>query len=142
MGTIEFTMRDHLTPALKAKLAQISNKKPILEKMGRAAVTISKEAFTDESLRPNKWKPKKDKSPATLVQTGELKDSLLALPPSSDMIEVGSKSQYARAQNFGYEPRNLPARPFWPFVEGGDIFAPAQKAIFSAMKAAVEKALR
>ena len=139
-ATVSFS--DSLTPALKQKLEQIGDKRPILQAMAGAAVSVAERAFADVSLRPKQWPDKKDGSTATLKGNPPvLARSLMALPPSADMIEVGSDRPYARAQNFGYEPRNLPARPFWPFVEGGDIFAPAQKAIFSAMKAAVEKAL-
>jgi len=138
------SFKDKLTPALQQKLDQISDKGPILEAMGGAAASISMMAFDNTSLLLKKWAPKKDGSVATLKSNPDpqLCKSLLAMPPSGDMIEVGTNRPYARAQNFGYEPHNLPARPFFPFAQDSTVLAAAEKAIVSAMTAAVEKALK
>lgn len=145
------SFRDELTPALRAKLDAMRDKRPVLQAMADAAVQFGTLAFDDSSKRPKPWPNKKDGTPATLKGPDVvLATSLFAAPPSGDMIEVksdtalaGGKSdrQYARAQNFGYEPRNLPARPFFPILEGGDVFAPAESAILAAMSAAVAKAI-
>ena len=136
------TFIDQLTPALKQKLAQIRDKRPILQAMAGAAVSCAERAFTDESLRAKPWPNRKDGSAATLKGNPPLlARSILAMPPSADMVEVGSDRPYARAHNFGFAPRNLPARPFFPILPDGNILAPAQKSIESAMKAAVTKAL-
>ena len=94
-------------------------------------------------MRLSPWAPKKDGSTATLKgQDVVLARSLIAMPPSADMIEVGSDRLYARAQNFGYAPRNLPARPYFPITQDGDVLEAAETAIAGAMAAAVEKALK
>ena len=136
--------RDLLTPALQRKLDQIADKRPILEQMGGAAVSVAEQAFDYPALRLSEWEPKKDGSKATLKSKPDpqLCDSLIAMPPSADMIEVGSNRKYARAQNFGYAPRNLPARPYFPITQDGDVLEAAETAIAGAMAAAVEKALR
>ena len=143
--------KDLLTPALQRKLDQIADKRPILQAMGDAAVSIANLAFMDPAMRLSPWAPKKDGSTATLKSVPDplLCKSLIALPPSEDMIEVGSDllrlgsdRDYARAQNFGYAPRNLPARPFFPITQDGDVLEAAETAIAGAMAAAVEKALR
>ena len=135
------SFKDALTPELQKKLKAIKDKRPILQAMGDAAVRVSTQAFQNPSLRLKPWAKKKDGSTATLIQSTTLIDSLMAPPPSSDMIEVGSSTEYARAQNFGYEPRGLPARPFFPIANDGTVQPTARKAIESAMKAAITKAL-
>jgi len=121
--------KDLLTPALQRKLDQIADKRPVLQAMGGAAVSVAERAFTDTSLRLSPWAPKKDGSKATLKgQDVVLARSLLSMPPSADMIEVGSDRDYARAQNFGYTPRNLPARPFFPIAQDGNVLAAVEKA--------------
>ena len=137
------SFKDQLTPTLQKALNAMGDKRPVLEAMAGAAVSVAERAFTEEKYRPAPWAPKKDGSAATLKRNPPvLARSLMAMAPSKDMVEVGSDRPYARAQNFGYEPRNLPARPFLPVLQDGSVFAPAEKSIVSAMSAAITKAFK
>lgn len=51
----------------------------------------------------------------TLLRSGSLLNSI-GLISSGNTAEVYSDSPYARAHQFGYAPRNLPARPYFPAI--------------------------
>ena len=60
---------------------------------------------------PYATRKKKKSSGGILDFTGDLIDSI-TFQPLEDAVLVGSNLQYARAQQMGFDERNLPARPF------------------------------
>lgn len=116
------SIRDAITPALRRHLDKLKNPGPILRAMAGIVVSLSEQSWNNAALRPTPWVPKVDGSEATLKGNPPiLARSLLAQPPADNRIEIGSDRPYANAQNYGYAPRGLPARPFLQVVsDGGD----------------------
>lgn len=112
------SIRDAITPALRRKLDKVKNPGSLLRSMAGVVVSLSEQAWDNLGLRPEPWADKADGKPATLKGNPPvLARSLLAQPPSGDRIEIGSDRPYANAQNYGYAPRGLPARPFLQIVD-------------------------
>jgi phage gpG-like protein len=66
----------------------------------------------DSGGRPVKWPPRKDDLPhPLLIKSGTLKDSFY-VEPILNGVAIGNKVKYQAVQNFGYPPRNIPARKF------------------------------
>lgn len=89
------------------------------------------EAFTDPSYRQKNWAPlspktiaRKPANSGILVNSGILKNASLGkyVNPSDNTIGVSTSCKYAATHQFGRGP--IPARPFVPITEDGDI-APA-----------------
>ena len=114
------SIRDAITPALRRHLDKVKNPGSILRAMAGVVISLSEQAWDNASLRPSPWVPKVDGSEATLKGNPPiLARSLLAQPPADNRIEIGSDRPYANAQNYGYAPRGLPARPFLQVVGDG-----------------------
>jgi phage gpG-like protein len=98
----------------------ISGRRRVLSQLSRDFIGFSRSTFGGGSqYRGNIWKNKRDGSPATLVKTGKLRDSI-AVTVNRDnysVITVGSK--YGAYQFFGN--KNLPSRRFAPIESGGSI---------------------
>lgn len=141
----EFSIRDELTPALRKKLARISDKRPILEAAGAALAGVATRAFRDEALRPSEWAPlaestlRRKRGGGPLIDTGALYRSVIAQAPGRDSIEVGSDREYSLFHQWG--TRKMPARPFFPIDDKG-FTQPGQQAVMEAVSAALNAALR
>lgn len=93
-------LKDLLSPALKFKLSQMRDKRPLLKTCADAVRSYSEMAFNNASMRPSPWPNKVDESPATLKgNPPKLARSLVTMPPCPDSVEIGSDRPYARAQN-------------------------------------------
>ncbi|MCP5502626.1 MAG: phage virion morphogenesis protein [Leptospiraceae bacterium] len=58
-------------------------------------------------------KEKKNLSNLILVGTGDLSSSFEVAKVSGKVFQVGTNNPYARAHEFGYAPRKIPARPYY-----------------------------
>jgi phage gpG-like protein len=107
---------------IKARLQRmIAAKQEALKASGVAVLTESQKTITSGG---NGWAPwstnyKPKRVHQMLWDTGTLLRSLsigdehnIFRTDGDDSIVVGSNVKYAAAQNYGYSPRNLPARPY------------------------------
>jgi len=160
--------RDLVTPELKRMAAQVSNKRPVLEAMGLALVSVTQRAFNDASLRPSAWAPKKTSDGRPLLKrSGLLWRSARIVALDGNSVTVGTDRPYAGAHQFGSRPHviraknkralfwpgashpvrqvnhpGLPARPFFPFDASGNMSPAAAARIRSAAMAKLQAMLR
>ncbi|MBE7413357.1 MAG: phage virion morphogenesis protein [Leptospiraceae bacterium] len=80
-----------------------------------------------------KVKAKEKKSNLILIGEGDLSSSFEVIKHSLGIYEVGTMSPYARAHEFGYEAKGIPARPY---------FRPAMDDSFNQMKENWSNALK
>lgn len=134
---MSLSIRDGITPELARIARDIKDRKPILKDMALQLVSITKRAFSDASLRPAPWPPRKSDGPTKykvraglknagqtrtakshnlLRLSGALWQSIRVAEVTHEQATVASDRVYAAAQQFGYAPRKLPARPFFPFA--------------------------
>lgn len=144
-------IKDQITPDLRRKYAALSNKQPLHEAIALGLVSLAKRSFTDGSLRPSAWAPKKDGTPATLRLTGTLAKSVRGIA-TARAATIVSDRHYAAIHQLGgttaahtIRPLNgqalrtpyglfkkvnhpgskIPARPYMPFYPSGRPTAPA-----------------
>lgn len=153
--------RDEASPALGKIDAALHSLGPILEAVGLQVVSLTQRSFSDKSLRITPWAPKRDGSPATLIQSGLLKQSIRITRIGGTTVTVGSDRVYAAIHQLGgtikrksaKEPgftvggvtfyaktfaATMPARPFFPIDAAGNLSSTAQRKI----AAVIEKALK
>ncbi|MCX6901701.1 MAG: phage virion morphogenesis protein [Verrucomicrobia bacterium] len=147
-------VQDLITPDLRRKIEAARRAAPVLRAGAQELVNIARRSFRDPSLRAAPWAARKSDDPKTtygpdarrrnaagkvngkplLIKTTSLLRSLRVLSVTNDRAIAASDRPYARAHQFGYPPRNLSARPFFPFV--GKVIAKfAHTKIGQAMKA-------
>ena len=141
-------IQNSISPALAKLIVQVKDRRPILEAMGQQLVTITKKAFNDASLRAATWPPKRDGSAATLKKHGALWQSIRITEITNTSVTVGSDRKYAAIHQLGGEIRpksakalrffsggrwwtvkkvTMPARPFFPFLNGNMTALAAKK---------------
>src|SRR4051794_28845950 len=119
---MSFSVHDGITPELARKARRIADKKPILEAMGLQLVSITKRSFSDASLRPKAWPPRKSGGTHSLLRkSGSLWQSIRITQTTGESVTVGSDRVYAAIQQFGSRKQKgrgsgIPARPFFPFA--------------------------
>lgn len=128
------SVRDGISPALAMLIRKVRDKKPILEAMGAQLVSLTVLAFTDESLRPAPWLPRKarkgDDGHSLLRKSGAMWHSIRISELTNDHVTVASDRPYASYQQFG--TKHIPARPFFPFKKNGRLTQTAQEKILHA----------
>jgi phage gpG-like protein len=135
-------IRDGISPELQRLARRVTNRRPILEAMGLEFVSITKRAFSDSSLRPSPWAPKKDGAPATLRKSGALWQSIRVAQVTNDFVTAASDRIYAAIHQFGGTGKvKMPARPFFPILDG-KLTAEAAKKINAVGKAKALALLR
>ena len=139
---------DKISPLLEAKFRAASDKRGIHRAIGTGLMGITKRAFTDPSLRPSTWAPKKDGTPATLRKSGTLAKSFFTPVATESEVTIGTDRKYAAIHQLGGKTRphvirakkakalktpfgfrksvnhpgsNIPARPFFPFTSTGQL---------------------
>lgn len=131
--------RDDISPALSRLAGTARNPTPVFRAMGTTFMSITMGTFNSvgANYRPKPWAPKKDGSPSNLILHGVLSKSF-HLEVTSTHATVSNPMIYAAAHQFGYPKRNLPARPFFPVLDGKltqkaeeKIAAAAQRVILS-----------
>lgn len=159
--------RDTLTPDLRALARKLADKRPLLEAMGLALVSVTQRAFNDESLRPSAWAPKKTANGKPLLKrSGMLWRSPRIVALEAAAVTVGTDRPYAAAHQFGSRPHTirprakralfwpgaahpvgavhhpgLPARPFFPFDSSGRMTPTAQQRVRNAAAAKLRSIL-
>ena len=118
MASIRIT-RDTLTPGTRrlARALSPGNRNRLLEAMALEMRSMTVEAFQLTVDRPAPWAPKRDGSPSNLVKTTALRRSF-QVRVSGGRGYVQTDRPYAAAHQFGSRKRSLPARPFFPFLNG------------------------
>lgn len=160
-------VRDLLTPDLRALSRKLSDKRPLLEAMGLALVSVTQRAFNDASLRPSAWAPKKSSDGKPLLKrSGLLWRSPRIVSIESAAVTVGTDRPYAAAHQFGSKPHTirprskralfwpgaahpvgvvhhpgLPARPFFPFDASGQMTEAGKSRVRSAAEAKLKSLL-
>lgn len=133
-------VRDTITPSLRRKAHAVANKKPLLTAMGRQVVSIGKRAFTEPGMRAAKWTARKDKSlkHALLQKSTTLRKSIRITSVGADHVELGSDRPYAAVHQLGSKKKNIPARPFLPFIKK-KLTPQADKAVANIIRVYLDK---
>jgi phage gpG-like protein len=160
---VSLTIKDGITPELARIAREIKDRKPILEAMALQLVGVTKRAFYTPALRAAPWAPRKSEGPtkykvreglkgagktrtakthALLRLSGALWHSIRVDELTNDHATVATDRVYGAAQQFGYEPRKLPARPFFPFATPTSEMTPtAQEKIQKAARDKIRQIL-
>ena len=113
-------IKDTLSPDLARRAGAAADKRPLLLAMGTAVKSLGQLAFTDPTARAAAWAPRKDaKNHPLLMDSGTLEGSLRVLPPTADSVTIGSDRPYAATHQLGRDA--IPARPFLPFYQSGQM---------------------
>lgn len=131
---------DSVTPKLRRLAAAGRDTTPVMRAMGNVFKSITEGNFSSHGaeFRTSEWAAKKDGSPATLKKSGLLSHSF-HLTVTRTTASVSNPTPYAAAHQFGYQKRNLPARPFYPIID--DKLTPAaEKMIAAAGLRAIQRA--
>lgn len=119
--TFDLSQLTALNGALADAHARSLDLEPLMDKIGNAAELTIEERFASQSGPDGaKWTSSQRVlkfGGQTLTLGGFLRDSITH-NAGPDSVEVGSNLIYARAQQFGFEENNLPARPY--LGVGGD----------------------
>lgn len=59
-----------------------------------------------------KWSPRKTDRPWPILRKSDTLKNAHYVEKIHNGVAIGNRIVYAAAHNFGYPPRNLPARPF------------------------------
>ncbi len=120
--------RNDIAPALSRMAATARNPRQVLQAMGNVFKSITEGNFSGQGseYRPSQWPAKKDGSPATLKKSGLLWHSFHLVVDDHAAV-LSNPTPYAAAHQFGYAPRNLPPRPFYPVIDGRLTPAAAEK---------------
>jgi phage gpG-like protein len=142
MASIGFKItRNDISPALTRLADTAQNPQPVFRAMGTTFMSLAMGTFNSvgASYRPKPWAPKKDGTPSNLILHGILSKSF-HLEVSSTGAKVSNPMIYAAAHQFGYPPRNLPARPFFPVLDRGLTRAAEEKIAAAAQRAILREA--
>jgi len=161
---------DEVSPVMANLKNTLNNLGPILESIGTEIVSITQQAFENESLRAAPWPPKRDGSPASLIKSGLLRESIRIINIGSTSVTVGSDRVYAAVHQLGsreYQPgasvdiksrrvvvarygtttvyarrQNIPPRPFFPVDAAGNFTETASERISKVLERIISNALR
>jgi phage gpG-like protein len=103
--------------------------------MGLAVVQLAKRSFTNPSIRPSAWAPRKDKKPHKLLMEtpgSGLYVSMRLLSVTDTAAHVGTDKDYAVYHQLG--TGKMPARPFFPFDSNGKATPRAAEAVRRALE--------
>ncbi len=150
--------RDEVSPGLAKIDAALHRLGPLLESVGLEIVDITQRAFVDASLRVAPWAPKRDGSPATLIQSGVLRQSVRITSIGDTTVTVGSDRVYAAIQQLGgvieakpghklrftvggvtyfLQRVKIPPRPFFPIDQSGNLSSLAQQRVGDVLNKAL-----
>lgn len=108
-------VRDDVTKDLQKLMRKVKTRTPLMRAIGVGMVGLAKDAFSNASLRPQPWRPKKDGSAATLrSREATLWRSLRVQTVSNTNVSFGSDRPYAAIHQLGGKTRPMPARPYFP----------------------------
>jgi phage gpG-like protein len=138
---IAFTLKlDEISPALDA-LADPALRRRCVQAAATVVESLAVRAFDEPGLRPTSW-PARKKSKATnplLIQSGNMRQGIHTQMVGNDAAKVGTPVVYGAAHQLGSSKKGIPARPFFPVVEG-QLTGNAQAEIADVVDALVGKA--
>jgi phage gpG-like protein len=109
-----------------------------LLKIGNIVKTHAREAIKKPALRPSPWAPrKKDYPHPPLLKTTNMWNSITSKVTAPDTVVVGTPHKYAIYHQFG--TKNMPARPFFPIDERGQLTPTVQRDIKDNVEAIYKK---
>jgi phage virion morphogenesis protein len=153
MFTIQVDNQSVLS-ALSSLAAKAGDMRTVLDEIGEKMVDITKTSFGNEaSPWGAAWAPRhKDTGRKILTgETGRLQDSIYHTLVGDDTVEIGDPMVYAAIHQFGgtIRPREkkalafgggvfasvtMPARPYMPFSQDGQIAPVAERAILDIVQ--------
>lgn len=130
---------DAITPDLQRRAAVVADRQPLLAAMGQAVKSLGIQAFTDPAKRAQAWAPRKDRLKHALLQKSTmLRKSIRVIKTTNSQVTIGSDRAYAAVQQLGSEKKNIPARPYLPFYQTGQITALGNLRVERALSAALK----
>lgn len=138
LASISFKItRDDISPALSRLAAAAKNPTAVFRAMGTTFMSLAMGNFKTDDYRPAAWPAKRDGTPSKLQKSGTLSRSF-HLEVASDHATVKATPIYAAIHQFGgtikgkpflrfqWAPGrwavvsqvNMPARPFFPVLDG------------------------
>lgn len=131
-------IRDGISPDLRRRASVASDRRPLLAAMGQAVKSTGIQAFTDPAKRAQAWVPRMDKKTHALLQKSTLlRKSIRVVAMTHDTVIVGSDRPYAAVHQLGSSKLNIPARPFLPFYQTGQMTALGRQRVERALVAAL-----
>lgn len=116
IATVTITS-DSLSDAVRALLAKGADFSPVMRAGAAELRDMTKQAFSDPSLRPMPWAPTKQEN-SILRRDGALWESIRVQQVASTTALVVSDRPYAAAHQFGARAHKISARLkqalFWP----------------------------
>lgn len=141
MATVKISVTvDTVTPKIRALQSVGKDTTPVMRAMGTTFKSITEGNFNSAGAqyRPTPWPAKKDGSPSNLKMTGLLWHSF-HLTTTRDKSSLANPTPYAARHQFGdVDGKGMPARPFYP-VLNGQLTPIAREKIAAAGMRAVEK---
>ena len=132
------------TSDLSRKLADIPTalaraQKRALQYIGQTVASRATRAFRTASFRPSPWAPRKDKKSThpLLIKSGNLRQSITWKLDGPDTVVVGSSQKYAPYHQHG--TKNMPARPFFPIDNYGQLTPDVMRKIKADVEAAYKE---
>lgn len=135
---MSLSIKDNMSPEMRRLLKKVKDKRAVLEAGGAALEGMSIQSFRNASIRPVEWeelaestlRQKKGKG-GLLIDSGALWHSLGHVTRSAE-VEIGTDRFYAPYLQEG--TAKMPARPFIPVSEGGELTAKAAAAVRGAIE--------
>lgn len=151
-------IKDGISPELARMARQFADRKPILQAMGAGLVGVAQDAFRDSGLRPAPWEPSRNTDGTfrqTLLASGALRRSVRIVSLTGKAVTVGVDRIYGAIHQFGgkitakggalhftlggkdifVKSVQIPARPYFPFDDQGNMTAPGQRRVEAAARA-------
>lgn len=129
-------LHDGISPDLRQRAQAAADRRPLLAAMGQAVISLGTQAFTDPAKRAAAWAPRADTLPHPLLQKStQLRKSIRQISITNDRVTLGSDRPYALAQQLG--TKDIPARPFLPFHQGGQMTGLGRQQMERALRAAL-----
>jgi len=142
MASVTFKLeRNDVSPALAKAAMAAKHPEKVFRAMGTVFMSITMGNFNSvgAEFRPKPWAAKKDGTPSNLQKSGTLSRSF-HLAVSDTAATVSNPTIYAAPHQFGFEDRNLPARPFFPVIDG-KLTPAAEELIRKAGERAIQRQL-
>jgi phage gpG-like protein len=154
--------KDTVTPDLRRKIGALKNLQPVYSAIGLGLVSYTKRSFRDASLRTVTWQPKSTGATSNLISKGMLMSSIRVTGATRRGVTIGTDRRYAAIHQLGGVIRakggkplvfqigartifakkvTIPARPFLPFTQDGNLSKKAVAPVGRIVKAATDRAL-
>ena len=147
MLQIEIDSRD-FERGMARLLQNMENRRPITAGIAAELLSMSEDNFASESWGGDPWEQSKraaKENGKTLQKTGQLAASLTT-QSSNDFARIGTNKVYAAIHHMGGQAGrgrkvNIPARPYLPINNSGNLQANADKQILDIVKDALARGI-